>query len=159
MMGAVLSLLSVLAVACRSLGPLPPANVSEPGWTVRQGQAVWQRGRDAPELVGDLTVGTRGGSEGFVQFSKGPFPILVAQVGPGVWEVHAPAENKRYAGRGEAPGRVAFLALLRAVLGQTPPSGWWWQPQAEGRWRLENRRKGEWLEGYLRPQAIPQSPH
>jgi len=33
---------------------LPPVSLSEPGWTIRQGQAVWRRYHDTPDIAGEL---------------------------------------------------------------------------------------------------------
>src|SRR5258708_3062502 len=55
--GLLLVLLGV--VGCRTAAPLPVVNLKEPGWTVREGQAVWRRDRKAPEIAGDILVATR----------------------------------------------------------------------------------------------------
>src|SRR5690242_18775520 len=44
---------------CMTMKPLPKVNFSEPGWTVRQGQAVWRPQREAPEIAGELLVASR----------------------------------------------------------------------------------------------------
>ena len=51
-------LVSVLGniCGCRTSQQLPATNLSEPGWNVRQGQAIWRRETGAPEIAGELLV-------------------------------------------------------------------------------------------------------
>src|SRR4051812_19452341 len=91
-------LLLLLALpACRT-APTPKANLSEPGWTVRQGQAVWREKKDASGIAGELLLATRPGRT-FLQFTKTPFPFVIAQTGTNSWQMESPAENRRYSGR------------------------------------------------------------
>jgi hypothetical protein len=136
-------------VACQTVPPLPPANLSEPGWTVRQGQAVWRRQRAAPGLAGDLILATRPDGRTFVQFSKSALPILTAQSTPDRWEVESPTENKRHSGHGRPPAQLIFLYLPRALAGQPLPKEWSWRQLDNGNWRLENHATGASLEGYF----------
>src|SRR6185503_6749264 len=50
---AALALSALLLTSCRTTLTLPPVNLSEPGWTLRQGQALWRSKRDAPEIAGE----------------------------------------------------------------------------------------------------------
>jgi hypothetical protein len=136
---------------------LPPVDLTQSGWQIYEGQAVWKRDRQAPEIAGEMTVGVRDDADYFVQFSKGPFPLLTAQVAHGGWELVLPAENKRYSGHGQPPARLAILSLPRALSTGAVPKGWSWQKLETNGWRLENRGRGEYLEGYLaltRPSAL-----
>lgn len=135
--------------ACSTVPPLPPLNLQEPGWTVRQGQAVWRMKRGGRELSGELMLATRPDGRVFVQFSKMPFPLLVAQATPNTWEVEIPVQKKRYSGHGRPPTRLIWLYLPRVFSGQPPPKGWSWQRLDNETWRLENRATGESVEGYL----------
>jgi hypothetical protein len=134
---------------CATRKPLPQANLKEPGWTVREGQAVWRRTRTAPEIAGDILVATRNDGRAFVQFSKASLPLMIAQSTPKTWEVEVPTENKRYSGRGKPPARLIFLYLSRMLTGQPPPKGWTWQKLENNGWHLENQKSGESLEGYF----------
>src|ERR1043166_4713848 len=82
--------LLVACGACRTVLPLPPANLSQPGWTVRQGQAIWRSARKAPEIAGELLLATRTDGEAFVQFTKTPFPLVIAQTSGSDWEIRFP---------------------------------------------------------------------
>src|SRR6266545_7862873 len=52
-------LMLAMAMACRTAPALPPVNLSEPRWTIQQGQAVWRSRRDAPEIAGELLLACR----------------------------------------------------------------------------------------------------
>ncbi len=140
----------LLALAACQTAPGPgPANLAEPGWTVRQGQAVWQRSREGPEIAGEILLATQATGRTLVQLSKNGFPLVIAQSWADRWEVELPAQNRRYAGRGLPPKRLLILYLPRAIAGQSLPSGWSWNAIADGSWRLTNHRAGESLEGYF----------
>lgn len=142
-------LLLIPAIGCRTVPPLAPVNLNEPGWTVRQGQAVWKRQRQAPEIAGEILLATGPNGRAFVQFTKNPFPLMIAQSTAETWQVEAPMENKRYSGRGKPPARLIFLWLPRALAGQTLPREWKWQQLQNNGWRLKNEATGEWLEVYF----------
>src|SRR6266849_4744571 len=89
-------LVLVLVAGCRTVPRLAPVNLQEPGWTVRPGQAVWARARGKPEVAGEILVATRPDGRAFVQFSKSPFPLIIAQSTPHSWEAEIPMDNKRY---------------------------------------------------------------
>src|SRR5213593_2130154 len=70
-------LVSVLGCgACRTAPPLAPANLSEPGWRIREGQAVWRPKIEAPEIAGELLVATHPNGQTFLQFTKTPLPLV-----------------------------------------------------------------------------------
>src|SRR6266513_1380446 len=75
----------LLGIGCRSLPPLPPANLSEPGWIVREGQAVWRPKKGAPEIAGEIMVATQNNGRTFVQFTKTPFPFVIARTETNSW--------------------------------------------------------------------------
>ncbi len=136
---------------CVTVPPLPPANLQEPGWTVRQGQAVWHmsRKRGGREVAGEFLLATRPDGRVFVQFSKSPFTLLTAQTTAHTWEIEDPTQNKRYSGHGQPPKAAIWLWLPRVLSGQRPPKGFSWEQLGDGGWRLKNNSTGESLEGYL----------
>ena len=135
-------------VGCRSLQPLPKVNITDPGWQVRQGQAIWRLPHHEREIAGDVLVATGPGDHNFVQFSKSPFSLVTAQSTPTQWEAEFPPQNKHYAGHGAPPLRLFWLYLPRVLTGKPPPKGWIWQHD-NTQWRLENPATGESLEGYF----------
>ena len=148
---AVLCLACLLAAipACRTIPDLGPANLEAPGWTVRQGQAVWQRPRGAPEIAGEILMATREDGRSFVQFSKNGFPLIIAQSDDNYWEVELPTQDQRHSGRGAPPSRLLILYLPRAMAGQPLPRGWSWTETDDEGWKLNNQRTGESLHGYF----------
>jgi hypothetical protein len=137
----------VLAGCATTSTHLPPVNLKEPGWTIREGQAVWLRQRGGEGVAGEILVATRADGRAFVQFSKTPFPLIIAQETRERWAVEIPPQNKKYAGRGAPPKRLIWLYLARALQGKPPPSNWKWRQDADG-WHLETPR-GESVEGYF----------
>lgn len=145
-------LLFIICVAgCQMFPKLPPANLSEPGWTIHQGQAIWQSQKNAPEIAGELLVATNLDGRTFVQFTKTPLPFLAAQSTTNSWQIHSIPDDKTFSGRGKPPARALWLWLPRCLGGGAPPKSITWQRLENDRWRLENHRSGESLEGYLAP--------
>jgi hypothetical protein len=147
---AVLFSLIVLLTSCRTAALLPKIDLSQPGWTVHQGQAVWRANSGAPEIAGDLLLATSADGRTLVQFTKTPFPTIVAQTAPGFWQIESPAENKHHTGRGAPPERLLWFQLPRALSGSTLPHAWSWRISPD-HWQLENSATGESLQGYLSP--------
>ena len=145
---AAILLLVLLGMGCRSLPPLPPANLSEPGWTVKEGQAVWRSKRNAPEIAGEIMVATRKDGRAFVQFTKTPFPFVIARTQTNCWQLEVPTRNKRYAAPGHPPERIIWFQIPAALAGEPLPKRWSWEAK-ENQWRLENRSTGASLEGYF----------
>ena len=144
-------LLIFLGQGCQTIPTLPQVNLNEPGWTLRQGQVVWRRQKDAPEIAGELLVATNPDGRNFVQFTKTPLPFIVAQTTSNSWQIHIVPENKTYSGRGKPPTRLSWLYLPRCLAGATPPRHWLWTLENDGTWQLKNGGTGESLEGYLNP--------
>lgn len=145
------ALLVIGVMGCRSMPKLPPANLSEPGWKVQQGQAVWLPRRGEKEIAGELLVATHTEGRALVQFTKTPFPIVVAQSTSTNWQVEFPAGGKSYAGGGNAPARIVWLQLPDALKGQPLPRNWHVERLGGSEWALKNNATGESLQGYLSP--------
>ena len=137
-------------MGCRTAPKLPPANLSEPGWKVQQGQAVWLPRRGATEIAGELLVATHAERRALVQFTKTPFPIVVAQNTLTNWQLEFPADGRSYAGRGKAPPRIGWLQLPRALKGDSLHRNWNFE-RLDANWLLKNNATGERLQGYLSP--------
>ena len=136
---------------CRSLAPLPPVNLGEPGWNVRQGQAVWRTGKKAPELAGEVMVASHEDGRALVQFTKTPLPFVVAQTTTNSWQVDFIPNNRRYSGLGFPPTRLIWLHLLPCLSGARPLKPLVFQRTGDHEWKLENRATGEMISGYLTP--------
>jgi hypothetical protein len=141
----------LLSVFCGChTAPLPQVNLSEPGWKLHEGQAVWRRSKSAPELAGELQLATHADGRAWLQFTKTPIAFVVVQTAPTGWQVHFPPQNRTYSGTGLPPSRLAWLQLTRALAGASPASGWTFTRQPDQLWRLENQAGG-WIEGFLHP--------
>ena len=132
-------------------------DLTEAGWSVEHGQAVWQpKGPSRKgvtkgggnDLAGEFLAGRNRDGRLFVQFSKTPFPILTAQTTKSRWQIEIPVEKKRYTGAGKPPARFAWLQFARALAGEAPGAGWSWRREGQ-QFRLENLTTGESVEGYL----------
>jgi len=138
----------ILLTACRTLPPLPPVNLADPGWHIQQGQAVWRPRLHAPELAGDLLVATNLDGRILVQFTKTPVPFVVAQATSNTWQIQWVPQNKTYSGQGEPPRRLSWLYLPQCLSGHAVKSLELVR-LAQGQWRLSNSISGETLEGFL----------
>jgi hypothetical protein len=138
-----------LSLGCRTVPPHPAFDLSQPGWNVRQGQAVWRTKSDAPEIAGEVLVAISSDGRSFVQFTKVPLPLVQAQATSLFWQVEFAAEGKRYSGRGAPPSRLVWFQLVRALNGNGAARDWKFTSKPDGHWRLEQPSTGEVLEGYL----------
>ena len=140
----------VFASGCRTVPELPRVDLSQPGWTMRQGQAVWKANADAPEIAGELLLATHPQRGMVLQFLKTPFPVVVAQTSAGAWKIAFSGERE-FAGRGEPPDRISWFRLGAALEGRDLTRGWSFRKAGDRNWRLQNERTGEFIEGYLAP--------
>ena len=141
------ALTSFLLVSCAALPQkkLAPLDTSGPGWTVRQGQALWKPGDDKPEIAGDVVVSIHPSAGSYVQFSK-TLPILSARLAPEGWEFHTIPEDKRYSGGGNPPRRIVWLQMLRALEGREISDRWTVAHPSDLYISLEDPFSGERLE-------------
>lgn len=152
-----------LALAGCRISPPPAPVVGGPDWSLQRGQAIWQPSLEASPIAGELLVATHRDGEWMVQFSKTPFPTIIARSDGRQWTVQYYPQNRTVSGAGAPPADVlwlqlpAALATGRAELPLRPqarplPAPWQFETGASnGRWRLTNRVTGESLEGYLDP--------
>src|SRR6185437_2741078 len=139
---SVFSLFIMCVAGCQIFPKLPPVDLSQPGWNIRQGQAVWRSKKDAPEIAGELLVATRSDDKTFVQFTKTPLPFVAAQSTRHHWQIEAIPQNKTFSGPGKPPVRALWLWLPRCLAGEKPPKKLSWQRLENNSWRLENRVTG-----------------
>ena len=149
--GPILLLFILCLSGCQSIPPLPPANLAEPGWSLRQGQAVWRRKTNAPEIAGELLVAVHPDGRSFVQFTKTPLPFIVAETTSNSWQIQFVPYNRTYSAHGRPPAALFWLHLPRCLAGAPPPKHWKWESLDNGGFRFQNPSSGELLEGYLNP--------
>jgi hypothetical protein len=150
-------LLLGLTVGCRTT-PLPPVDFHEPGWAIRQGQAVWKPHATAPELAGELTLAQHPDGRTAIEFTKTPFPLVTAQVTPKRWQIEFPSENKKFSAPGTPPARLGWLHLVNAIRGTATPEPWRSSRIEPDHWMLQNPRTGESIEVVLEPAPQEKPP-
>jgi hypothetical protein len=140
---------AALVAGCARVQPIPRFDLHQPGWQVRQGQAIWRPSARAPELATELLIAWRPDESAFVQLTKTPFPIIMARRTSSQWE--AEFEQRRFAGAGTPPARVVWLHLPSFIFEGTPLPKPWEGSFEDGNLRVKNRATGEFLEGWLDP--------
>ena len=98
------------------------------------------------EIAGEVLVANRADGAGFVQFTKTPFPMIIAQTTTNHWQIEIPVQNRRFSGPGSPPKRLIWAYLPGLLAGRPAPKGWSWTVKPDDAWRLENRRTGEKVE-------------
>ena len=131
--------------------PLAAFDLSEAGWHLREGQALWRNKGTAPPIAGELLLATHPDGRTWVQFSKTPLPLVVARTTTNRWHIEFVADHREFSGHGQPPAQFGWLQLARCVAGTAPPAKWYWERLPDDRWRLANRISGETFEGFLTP--------
>lgn len=139
---------ALLLTGCQLIPALPPVDLAGPGWNIVEGQAVWRANRNAPEIAGEFLLATNVNHAIYFQFSKPPFPMLVAQSTAKGWQMEIPTRRKVYSGPGTPPSRIIWLRLPALLRGEPPPKNWTWARKGNS-WTLENKKTGELIEGLL----------
>lgn len=144
-----LALVAVALFGCRAARPLPPDDLSAPGWTVRQGQAIWKT--TSSELAGELIFASSADGSSSLQFIKTPLPLVSAQTKPNRWTVRFIADNQTVSGRGAPPHQILWLHLANALRGAKLERPLEFSPEKDGNWELHNSETGESISGFLNP--------
>ncbi len=143
-------LLSVLT-GCRTVPPPPLVQVAGPGWTVREGQAIWQPRARFPELSGEIVLATHTDGRYLLQFTKTPLPLIVASANGDAWQIRFVPEKRTFSGYGLPPARFLWLFLPDALAGRKIRAAVRFEARPDSSWHLENAQTGETLQGYLTP--------
>lgn len=122
-----------------------------PGWTVRQGQAIWRPGWKYPELAGEIVLAQNSDGRSSLQFTKTLLPVVLAQTTKTNWLIQFPPQQIGFTGRGQPPQRFTWLYLSAGLTGEKLPENFQFTRSPDNGWRLENRRTGEFIEGFLSP--------
>ena len=141
-------ILALALCSCRTTSHLPPVNLSEPGWTQRQGQAVWRRERDKPEFAGELLLATRG-DRVMLQLTKNPLPFVNVQSRGSQWELKYIQQRRFHHGNDVPDADLIWVHLARALNGTQPPAPLIFQSTPPNGFRLENPKTGEMVSGFL----------
>lgn len=136
-------------VGCRTLPSLPPADVSDPGWNLHQGQAVWRAKADAPEIAGEILYATNAMGRSVLQFTKNPIPFVSVQTSNELWQIEFVPQRRKFSGKGSPTARLIWVHLARALGGQKPMRALRFTPGQPGEFVFENRSSGERISGFL----------
>lgn len=148
-------LVLAMLTSCRTVSPPLQADLSEPGWVIRQGQAVWSPKPGETDVAGDLLVAMHRDGRSIVQFTKPPLPFVVAQRDTNSWHVQFFAQKKSYSGQGEPPSRIAWLHLPDGLIGRHSDTNWFLARKPDGSWHFENLATEEMLDGFLATTTRP----
>ncbi len=118
---------------------------------MQQGQAVWKPSAGRPEVTGDLLLATNVNGNFYIQYSKIPFPLAMAQVSSEQWQIQFGADRYSWHGRGTPPDRFGWFQLPGALRSAKTGGNWRFTRVETNSWRLENSRTGETLEGEFFP--------
>lgn len=121
------------------------------GWIVRQGQAIWKPGLKYPELAGEIVLAQNPDGRSSLQFTKTLLPVTLAQTTTTNWLIQFPSQQLGFTGHGRPPQRFTWLYLSAALNGETLPETFQFTQSPDNGWRLENRRTGEFIAGFLSP--------
>jgi hypothetical protein len=149
---------AVIVGGCRSIPPQPPMDLSEAGWTIRQGQAVWKPKPGAEGIAGDLLVAMHWNGRNVVQFTKPPLPLVAAQSDTNYWQIQYFAQDKSYSGRGLPPERILWFQLpdsLAHFVSSQRETDWSITRNRGGSWEFTNNVSGESLDGFLATTKLP----
>ena len=142
-------LLALLAASCRTIPPLPPVNLAEPGWTLHQGQALWRSQRDAPEIAGEILFATHAGGRTVLQLTKTPLPFVSAQTSGASWQIEFVPQRRSFSGKGIPTPRLLWIHLARVLNGTKPPAPLEFKQTEPHGFTLENPKTGEMISGFL----------
>lgn len=140
---------ALVVTACNTLPPARPANLSEPGWVVQQGQALWQTKSDAPEIGGEILFAKNPDGRTVLQFSKNPIPIANVQTSNTLWWIEFVPQQRKFSGKGSPTPRLTWVHLARALAGDKPHEPLHFEQRSQGEFTLENQSSGEKITGFL----------
>ncbi len=143
---AVYLVLTIGLMASCATHPMPAWDVGTPDWRVCEAAAVWRPDSKTPELSGELSLATRADGSRMVQFSKQGVPVVIARAGSTGWEIGSPFRENSRGGRGRPPSGVLWFLLDDLPPSRPVPADWSLTLEGDGRWILENRKRGERLE-------------
>jgi hypothetical protein len=149
--GLIACSLLLLSAACRTSQLSSPVDLTQPGWNLRHGQAIWHLPNSDTEFAGELTSATHPNGTILLEFTKTPMTLVVARLDAQSWELNFVADNRNYRGRGQPPSRSAWLVLALALAERPLPAEWNWSGSDSGDWQLTSPKTGEQLRGYWQP--------
>lgn len=148
--GIGLLLLLIFASSCRTPPKAAPIDLSGSDWQTRQGQALWRSKKDAPEIAGEVVLGTNSTGRAFLQFLKNPLPLVTAENSPDRWSIEFIPEQRSFSGGGTPPVQLTWLHLLRAFQDIKPPKRFAFTKPDSREIQIEDNVSGERIRLFLR---------
>ena len=145
-------LLIAALLGCRTIAPLPPVDLAQAGWTIRQGQAIWHPAGRQEETTGELLIALHPSGDALVEFSKTPFPILSVQQRADQWQIRFHMEQQTRTGSGTPPSRLLWLHVANALQERPLPPTIAVNRTRPDQWVLENTQTAEELVLVLDPR-------
>jgi hypothetical protein len=139
--------LLLLLAGCATSRPLPPADLSAPGWTIQTGQAVWKNG--SSDLAGEIIFAKRSDGSSALQFIKTPLPLVSAQTREACWTITFVADNRTVWGKGVPPAHLLWLHLASVLKSESTQPPLRFSRDTGGNWKIENSETGEAISGFL----------
>jgi len=135
--------------SCSTSPPLPPVDMSEPGWTLHGGQTVWRRKYGAPEIAGEILFATHAGGRTLLEMSKNPLPFVTVRTRGESWQIEFVPDHRHFNGWGTPTPRLLWVHLARALDGTMPPPPLKFEGTKPHDFTLENPNTGESIKGFL----------
>jgi hypothetical protein len=145
---AAVASLAFIFTACNTLPPMRPVNLSEAGWKLQQGQALWQIKGNAPEIAGEILFARHPDGRTVLEFSKSPIPFVNVQTSNTLWQIEFVPQQKHYSGKGSPTPRLIWVHLSRGLAGEKLSEPLKFE-SASGDFTIENKKLGEKVTGYL----------
>jgi len=139
----------LLAGCVSAVKKAQPVDLTNPGWTSKEGQITWQRKRNAAEISGDLLLALNKNGSALVRFSKDPITVVLAQMATNEWNIRF-GQNYHFHGGAHRPAQLIWLYLPEILLDtNSPPKGWSRKITGLKSTALQNETTGERLEVFM----------
>lgn len=137
------ALLVIMLFSCSSGAPLPEVDLSAPGWTVWNGQALWKAETDRSAIAGEIVLARHDNGDVLISFAKPPVPIFTAQTSGKRWKIDFIHTQDTYWGTGGPPSLFVWFQIPSLLQDATVPEGWQVIAVDDAIWELQDPHSGE----------------
>ena len=116
--------IGLLSAGCATLTPVKPVDLTQPGWSVWTGQAVWLPPDQPEAIAGDLLVASDQDGKRLIILTKPPITIFTAQTDQDTWQLNLTGQPRERRGRLPAPRQFAWFAIPDLLQDGLSPPGW-----------------------------------
>jgi len=128
--------------SCSTGVSLPEVDLSAPGWTVWNGQALWKAEAERPAIAGEIVLARHDNGDVLINFAKPPVPIFTAQLSGVNWKIDFIYSQNTHSGTDGAPSRFVWFQIPSLLQSAVVPEGWQVQV-AKPVWELLDPNSGE----------------